>query len=88
MRHLARDRRISNERIEAQPEAEEAWLAHVHELSHLSLLARTRSWFTGYNSNIDRDDKPRIMIYTGGLQLYRQRIQEVAENGYEGFTLS
>jgi hypothetical protein len=50
-----------------------------------AMLARTKSWFTGYNSNVDGHDKLRYMIYLGGAPAYRERLAEVAEQGYEGF---
>ena len=51
-----------------------------------SLLAKTKSWFTGYNSNVDDHDRLRYMIYLGGSPNYRDRLADVASSGYEGFT--
>ena len=49
--------------------------------------ARSKSWFTGYNSNIEGRDTMRPVAYNGGAPRYRKRLAEVAENGYEGFVL-
>jgi cation diffusion facilitator CzcD-associated flavoprotein CzcO len=74
-------------RIEAARAAEDEWTAHVKALFDTSLLATAKSWFTGYNSNVDGHDKVRYMIYLGGAPRYRERLAEVAENGYEGFEI-
>jgi len=75
-------------RIEARPEAEEAWGEHVRSTYEKTLIRTARSWFNGYNSNVDGHDKPRYLIYNGGAQRYREWLEKVAENGYEGFDIS
>jgi cyclohexanone monooxygenase len=71
--------------IEATTEAEAAWVAHVNEVSHMTLYPRAASWYMGANVF----GKPRIfMPYVGGVGTYRQKCDAVAANGYEGFTLS
>lgn len=51
-----------------------------------SLVGRPKkAWFTGHNTNIDRDDKPRHLIYTGGTIRYRQRLAEQADEAYPSF---
>ena len=43
------------------------------------------SWYLGANI----PGKPRVfMPYSGGVGTYRQKCNEVAEAGYEGFILS
>jgi cation diffusion facilitator CzcD-associated flavoprotein CzcO len=70
--------------IEATPEAEEAWVAHVNEVGHMTLYPRANSWYMGANI----PGKPRIfMPYIGGVGVYRQTCDEVAANGYKGFSL-
>jgi cyclohexanone monooxygenase len=72
-------------RIEASAEAQEAWVAHVNEIGHATLYPRANSWYMGANV----PGKPRVfMPYIGGVGVYRQRCDEVAARGYEGFTLS
>lgn len=75
-------------RIEASPEAEKAWTQEIMDSYEGSLLARSQSWFTGYNSNVEGHDKLRYMIYLGGAPRYRERLQSIVENGYEGFIIS
>jgi cation diffusion facilitator CzcD-associated flavoprotein CzcO len=75
-------------RIEATVDAEQRWAEHVAEKLSKMLVGRTKSWFTGFNSNLAGRDKPRMLLYMGGNILYRQIIDDVAESGYEGFVLS
>ena len=74
-------------RIEPTQEAEDEWTEHVKETYTYSLLGTTKSWFTGYNSNVAGHDKLRYMIYNGGAPRYRQRLTEAAEGNYKGFRL-
>ncbi len=79
--HLRASRRRC---IEATPEAEDAWVAHVNEVGHTTLYPLAKSWYMGANV----PGKPRIfMPYIGGVGVYRQKCDEVAAKGYEGFAL-
>jgi len=71
--------------IEATPEAEDAWVAHVNELAEPTLYVKANSWYMGANV----PGKPRVfMPYVGGVGVYREKCDEVAANGYEGFAVS
>jgi cation diffusion facilitator CzcD-associated flavoprotein CzcO len=72
------------ERIAATPQAEEAWTDHVNELAVGTLLSEADSWFVGANIP---GKKRTILMYMGGPKAYRTKCDEVAANGYEGFTL-
>ena len=73
------------ETIEATVEAEDAWVAHVDEVGHMTLYPRANSWYMGANI----PGKPRIfMPYIGGVGVYRQTCDEIAAKGYEGFVLT
>ena len=50
-------------------------------------MSRTKSWFNGQNDNLDRDQRPRLMIYTGGAVRYRRMLAEEAAGGYSTFEL-
>jgi len=70
--------------IEATVEAEDQWVQHVNEVGHLTLYPQANSWYMGANI----PGKPRIfMPYIGGVGVYRQKCDEVATKGYEGFRL-
>ena len=71
--------------IEATAEAQEIWVAHVNDVGNLTLYPQANSWYMGANV----PGKPRIfMPYIGGVGVYRQKCDDVAAKGYEGFTLS
>ena len=71
--------------MEVDPKAEDAWVAHVNEVADATLLPRANSWYVGANV----PGKPRIfMPYLGGVGPYRQRCDEVAAAGYDGFKLA
>ena len=70
--------------IEATEEAENAWVAHVNDVADTTLFPMANSWYIGANI----PGKPRVfMPYIGGLGVYRQKCDEIAANGYEGFAL-
>jgi hypothetical protein len=65
-------------------EAEEAWSTHCREVAESTLFTKTDSWYMGANI----PGKPRrFLIYLGGVGYYRQKCDEIAANGYEGFNL-
>jgi cyclohexanone monooxygenase len=71
--------------IEARIEAEDAWVDHVNEVGHMTLYPQANSWYMGANI----PGKPRIfMPYIGGVGAYRQKCDEVAASGYEGFEIA
>jgi cation diffusion facilitator CzcD-associated flavoprotein CzcO len=72
-------------RVEARPTSETAWVEHVEEMAKLALMGHTKSWFTGHNTNLDRDDKPRLMLYTGGSFRFRRWTAAETASDYAGF---
>ena len=77
------DRQLSV--IEASPEAEAGWVAHVNEVADMTLYPKANSWYLGANI----PGKPRVfMPYVGGVGVYRQLCDDVAAKGYEGFALT
>jgi cation diffusion facilitator CzcD-associated flavoprotein CzcO len=70
--------------IEAQPQAQEAWVQHVNEVAASTLLMGCNSWYLGANV----PGKPRIFMPLLGYPDYVARCAEVAARGYEGFVLS
>lgn len=83
IRHL---REKGLKRIEARPEAVDAWVREVNEVANRTLLPlATHSWYLGANI----PGKPRVfMPYAGGMIRYREICDGVAARGYEGFALS
>jgi cation diffusion facilitator CzcD-associated flavoprotein CzcO len=71
-------------RIEATPEAAEAWVDHVNMIASFSLFPTCNSWYLGANI----PGKKRVFMPLLGFQPYDVRCQEVAANGYEGFRVT
>ena len=70
--------------VEADADAEEAWVAHVNEIANMTLYPLANSWYLGANI----PGKPRVfMPYPGGVGAYREKCDEVAANDYDGFVL-
>jgi cyclohexanone monooxygenase len=73
------------EAIEANVDAEDAWVDHVNELANAALFPTANSWYMGANV----PGKPRVfMPYVGGLPVYCATCDDVAAAGYRGFTLT
>jgi hypothetical protein len=51
-------------------------------------MARVESYFTGINTNVPGRTERMPVLFMAGLPLYRQMCQEIAEDGYLGFTLA
>jgi len=71
-------------RIEATPEAEEAWREHVAEAGATLLRTKANSWFVGANI----PGKARVLLGSpDSAPVMRAKRAEVAAKGYEGFLL-
>ena len=70
---------------EPAKEAEDQWIEHHEEIAAATLVTKTNSWYMG--SNVE--GKPRrLLSYIGGVGAYRQKCNEAAANGYEGFAFA
>jgi cyclohexanone monooxygenase len=70
--------------IEATPEAERDWVAHVNEVASRTLYPTgCNSWYLG--SNVP--GKPRVFMPYVGFPPYVERCEAVVAGGYEGFAL-
>ena len=71
-------------RIEATPQAEEAWRAHVAEAGATLLRSKANSWFVGANI----PGKARFLLGSpDSAPVMRAKRAEVAAQGYAGFRL-
>jgi cation diffusion facilitator CzcD-associated flavoprotein CzcO len=80
-------RKTGKTTIEATPEAQANWGAHVNEIVNTTLMPRANSWYMSANVA----GKPRAFLpYLDpeGVGGYRKRCDEVAANGYQGFALA
>ena len=72
-------------RIEATLDAQGSWADHVNELANATLYPQATSWYLGANI----PGKPRVfMPYVGGVGVYRDECDAVADGGYTGFSIS
>ena len=81
--HRATCARAASRRIEATPDAEDAWVAHVNEVADGTLYPSCNSWYLGANI----PGKPRVFMPYLGFPAYVEKCDEVAAKGYEGFEL-
>ena len=70
--------------IEPTEAAQEDWVRHGMEVANRTLYPRAASWYMGANV----PGKPRVFLpYIGGVGAYREICDQVAADGYRGFTL-
>ena len=80
-------RKTGRTTIEATPQAQDNWVAHVNEIVNMTLMPGANSWYMSANIA----GKPRAFLpYLGpeGVGGYRKKCDEVAAKGYEGFELA
>jgi cation diffusion facilitator CzcD-associated flavoprotein CzcO len=71
-------------RVEAQLDAEAQWQEEVKQAHELMPFRRSKSWFTGYNSNVEgrQEGVVRYHAYWGGAPRYRSFLEKSEEQGY------
>jgi len=79
--HL-RDRGLRT--IEADPDAQEAWVEHVNLVASFTLFPKCNSWYLGANV----PGKTRVFMPLPGFPEYRAQCEDVAADGYRGFALA
>ena len=70
--------------IDAEAEAEAAWVEHVNETADLSIYPKCNSWYLGANIK----GKKRVFMPYLGVPPYVEKCREVVAGGYTGFTLT
>jgi cyclohexanone monooxygenase len=71
--------------VEPEVADEDAWVAHVTEVSKVSLRSTCSSWYVGANI----PGRPIVfMPYIGGFPVYVQKCNDVMTSGYDGFTFA
>ena len=71
-------------RIEASAQAEDEWVAWVNAIADTTLYPTCNSWYLGANV----PGKTRVFMPLIGFPPYVVKCNELAANGYEGFTLA
>ncbi|MFK7916048.1 MAG: flavin-containing monooxygenase [Pseudomonadales bacterium] len=73
------------QRVEAQPQAQDQWVAHVNEIADATLFPQGGSWYLGANV----EGKPRVfMPYAAGVGAYREACDAIAADNYRGFAFA
>ncbi|MCP1146052.1 flavin-containing monooxygenase [Lysinibacillus endophyticus] len=72
--------------IEAQEESEKEWAKQCDDIANQTLFPYTNSWYTG--ANLDGTKRSGFVIFVGGLDNYRKICDQVADDNYNGFTLT
>lgn len=73
------------QRINAQQDAQDRWVAKVQEIATGTLFVEANSWYVGANI----PGKPRVFLpFVGGFSNYSAICREVVQKGYEGFSFS
>jgi hypothetical protein len=71
-------------RIEATPEAQEAWVAYVNAVADFTLFPSCNSWYLGANV----PGKPRVFMPLVGFPPYAEKCDDVAAKNYDGFAVT
>ena len=69
--------------IEADPDWQERWVAHVNKVADATLFPQANSWYIGANI----PGKPRVFMPYVGLN-YRGKVRDAVRQGYKGFALA
>ncbi|MEO8540669.1 MAG: NAD(P)/FAD-dependent oxidoreductase [bacterium] len=79
-------RQDGDDTIEPTVEAEDLWVDHVNSVAEgtMYVAPSCNSWYLG--ANVPGKIR-QFMPYIGGVGAYRQKCDEIAANGYEGFVL-
>ena len=75
-------------RLDATEEGVRTWTDHVKSLAEGLLTVEFDSWMTGVNRNVPGRQKRTFMAYAGGAPKYREKCDQIAANGYDGFVLA
>jgi cyclohexanone monooxygenase len=71
------------DRIEANRDAEDAWVAKVNEVASQTLFPKAASWYMGANI----PGKARVFMPFMGVHTYRKICNETAADNYRGFDI-
>lgn len=77
-------------RFNAAEDSQHAWTEDVKTGYEGLLIRKAKSWITGYNSNLEGHDygHTRYNLFPLGGVEYAKRLEQAAENGYQGIHLS
>lgn len=70
--------------IEPTQDFEDDWVRHHDELASQTIIMDSASWYVKRG----RNGKDRLLSYLGGVKAYRELCEEIADQGYKGFTIT
>ena len=71
--------------IDTDSAAEQDWTGQCEQMAAYTLFPQVKSWIFGANI----DGRPnRVLFFFGGLAAYRERLAEIAANGYAGYAFA
>lgn len=71
--------------IEPKAAAEAAWVAHHEDVATELLVSKSNSWYMG--SNVE-GKRRGLLAYAGGVDVYRERCNEVRAGEYREFDVA
>ncbi|HCD16214.1 MAG TPA: hypothetical protein DEQ83_01085, partial [Rhodobiaceae bacterium] len=75
-------------RLEAGENAEAAWTQEVIALQEAMPFSKVKSWFTGFNANVQAADAaPRYIAYWGGAPRYTKTLNQVSSEGFRDINM-
>ena len=83
----AKDNKMT--RLEPEEEADTEWFEKVVQMHERLLFRTSKSWFTGYNSNVRGDAASaqntdvRYNVFWGGALIYNTFLTEAKAQGYQ-----
>jgi cation diffusion facilitator CzcD-associated flavoprotein CzcO len=85
---LEHARSASVSRLEAGENAEAAWTQEVIALQEAMPFSKVKSWFTGFNANVQAADAaPRYIAYWGGAPRYTKTLNQVSSEGFRDINM-
>ena len=75
-------------RLEADVDAENTWTQEVIDMQEAMPFSKVKSWFTGFNANVQAADAaPRYIAYWGGAPRYTKILNRVASEGFRDINM-
>jgi len=69
--------------VDTEAAVEDGWTTECEHMAAYTLFPQVKSWIFGANI----DGRPnRVLFFFGGLAAYRERLADIASNGYAGYS--
>lgn len=79
---IGRSEQLGQLVVDTDAAVEEAWTTECEHVAAYTLFPQVKSWIFGANI----EGRPnRVLFFFGGLAAYRERLADIASNGYAGY---